>query len=128
MIPKKVLRYFPLIPRLKRMYMSSHTSEKMRWHGVMRKNDDTLRHPADGEAWKSFDRSFPDFAADIRNVRLGLATDGFNPTGNMNLSYSIWPVIVVVYNLPPWMCMKKGFSMLTLLIPGRYSPGKCLDV
>nr|XP_011462058.1 PREDICTED: uncharacterized protein LOC105350814 [Fragaria vesca subsp. vesca] len=59
----------------------------MRWHGVTRKNDDTLRHPADGEAWKSFDRSFPDFAADIRNVRLGLATDGFNPTGNMNLSY-----------------------------------------
>nr|XP_011461128.1 PREDICTED: uncharacterized protein LOC105350549 [Fragaria vesca subsp. vesca] len=29
-IPKKVLCYFPLIRRLKRMYMSSHTSEKMR--------------------------------------------------------------------------------------------------
>ncbi|XP_004289428.1 PREDICTED: uncharacterized protein LOC101297010 [Fragaria vesca subsp. vesca] len=70
-IPKKVLHYFPLIPRLKRMYMSSHTSEKMRWHGVTRKNDDTLRQSADGEVWKSFDRSFPDFAEDIRNVRLG---------------------------------------------------------
>ncbi|XP_050387393.1 uncharacterized protein LOC126803675 [Argentina anserina] len=127
-VPVKILRYFPLIPRLKRLYMSSHTSKKMRWHGVKRTNDDILRHPADGEAWKSFDRCFPDFAADIRNVRLGLATDGFNPSGNMNLSYSIWPVIVVVYNLPPYMCMKKEFSLLTLLIPGRYSPGKCLDV
>ncbi|CAL9021492.1 unnamed protein product, partial [Prunus brigantina] len=34
----------------------------------------------DGEAWKEFDRTFPEFAADPRNVRLGLATDGFNPS------------------------------------------------
>ena len=29
----KVLRYFPLIPRLKRLFMSSKTSEDMIWHG-----------------------------------------------------------------------------------------------
>ncbi|XP_050387516.1 uncharacterized protein LOC126803829 [Argentina anserina] len=126
--PVKVLRHFPLIPRLKRLYMSAHTSKEMRWHAEVRKDDDTLRHPADDEAWKFFDRSFPDFAADVRNVRLGLATDGFNPFGNMNLSYSICPVMVVAYNLPPWMCMKKEYNMLTLLIPGPQSPGKCLDV
>ncbi|CAL8991649.1 unnamed protein product, partial [Prunus brigantina] len=34
----------------------------------------------DGEAWKAFDRTFPEFAAEPRNVRLGLATDGFNPS------------------------------------------------
>ncbi|XP_004305751.1 PREDICTED: uncharacterized protein LOC101310148 [Fragaria vesca subsp. vesca] len=127
-VPWKVLRYFPLIPRLKRLYMSSRTAKKMRWHGRKRTDDDTLRHPADGEAWKSFDRLFPDFAADFRNVRLGLATDGFNPFGNMSLSHSTWPVIVFPYNLPPEMCMKKEYNMLTLLIPGPQSPGKCLDV
>ena len=31
--PVKVLRYFPLIPRLKRLYMSSKTAEEMIWHG-----------------------------------------------------------------------------------------------
>jgi hypothetical protein len=31
-------------------------------------------------------------AKDARNLRLGLATDGFNSFGNMSNSYSMWPV------------------------------------
>ena len=31
-IPHKVLRYFPLTPRLKRLYMSKKTVADMRWH------------------------------------------------------------------------------------------------
>ena len=31
-LPVKILRYFPLIPRLQRMYMSKRTSEEMQWH------------------------------------------------------------------------------------------------
>jgi hypothetical protein len=38
-----------------------------------------MSHPADGEVWQDFDRQYPDFAKDARNVRLGLATNGFNP-------------------------------------------------
>ncbi|CAL9025651.1 unnamed protein product [Prunus brigantina] len=43
-----------------------------------------------GEAWKEFDRTFPDFAADPRNVRLGLATDGFNPYGDPGRSIDVY--------------------------------------
>ena len=46
----------------------------------------------------------------------------------MNLSYSIWPVIVFPYNLPLNMCMRKEYNFLTLMVPGPYSLGKCLDV
>ncbi|KAA0043334.1 CACTA en-spm transposon protein [Cucumis melo var. makuwa] len=46
--------------------------------------DDVLRHPADAEGWKHFDSEFPDFASDPRNVHLGLASDGFNPFGQMS--------------------------------------------
>ncbi|XP_040361753.1 uncharacterized protein LOC121049185 [Rosa chinensis] len=128
-IPKKILRYFPLTPRLQRLFKSRHTAGDMRWHKDKRVDEEgKMRHPADGSAWKDFDISYPDFAQDPRNVRLGLATDGFNPFGNMSLSYSMWPVVVVPYNLPPWMCMKKAFSMLTLLIPGPISPGRDIDV
>ncbi|XP_031120950.1 uncharacterized protein LOC116024191 [Ipomoea triloba] len=74
------------------------------------------------------DQEFPWFANDIRNVRLGLASDGFNPFGNMDNSYSMWPVILIPYNLPPWMCMKDPFFMLTLLIPGPKAPGRDIDV
>ena len=38
-----------------------------------------MSHLADGEEWQDFDRVYPDFANDPRNIRLGLATDGFNP-------------------------------------------------
>ncbi|XP_004289296.1 PREDICTED: uncharacterized protein LOC101297488 [Fragaria vesca subsp. vesca] len=127
-VPVKVLRYFSLTPRLQRLYMLSKTAEEMRWHSLPREDDGVLRHPSDGEAWKSFDASFPDFAEDVRNVRFGLTTDGFNPSGNMTLSHSIWPVILMPYNLPPWMCMKKEYNFLVLLIPGPNSSGKCLDV
>jgi hypothetical protein len=101
----------------------------MRWHSDKRKDvAGTMSHPADSFAWKEFDKMYPEFAKEPRNVRLGLATDGFNPFGNMSLSYSMWPVIVVPYNLPPWMCMKSQFSMMTLLIPGPNAPGKDIDV
>lgn len=125
----KILRYFPLISRLERLYMSLQTAKAMRWHAERDlPDDDTLIHPADGEAWKHIVGEFPHFASEVRNVWLGLSSDGFNPFGNMSLQYSIWPVILVPYNLPPWMCMKKEYNMLTLLIPGPGYPGKCLDV
>lgn len=31
-VPKKVMRYFPLKPRLQRLFMSRHTANDMRWH------------------------------------------------------------------------------------------------
>ncbi|XP_050387187.1 uncharacterized protein LOC126803420 [Argentina anserina] len=127
-VPVKVLRYFPLKPRLQRLYMSADTTKEMRWHGLERDDDDVLRHPVDGEAWKHFDILYPDFATDIRNVRVAIAIDGFNPWGQQSSSHSTWPVIVVPYNFPPWMLMKKEFNFMTLLIPGPKSLGKCLDV
>jgi hypothetical protein len=65
---------------------------------------------------------------DARNLRLGLATDGFNPFSEKNTKYSMWPVFVVPYNLPPWACMQESNFMMTLLIPGPSSPGKDFDV
>ncbi|VVA35515.1 PREDICTED: transposon CACTA En/Spm, partial [Prunus dulcis] len=53
--------------QLQRLYMSTHTATDMRWHKEKRVDDDVMRHPADGEAWKEFDRAFPEFAADPRN-------------------------------------------------------------
>ena len=123
-IPQKVLRHFPLIPRLKRMFISAKGSEEVQWHKLKRQPvDNELSHPADGDAWKDFDGKHKDFAADARNIRLGLATDGFNPFG-MSHSYSMRPVFVVPYNLPPWACMDQSNLMMALLIPGPQSPGK----
>ncbi|KAH9668232.1 hypothetical protein KPL70_021335 [Citrus sinensis] len=128
-VPLKVLRYFPLKPRLQRLFISRHTARDMRWHQEKRVvKEGILRHPADGEAWKEFDRLYPWFVQEPRNVRMGLATDGFNPFGNMHNSYSMWPIILVPYNLPPWKCMKDPFMMMSLLIPRPKAPGRDIDV
>ncbi|RVW77928.1 hypothetical protein CK203_048271 [Vitis vinifera] len=87
-----------------------------------------MRHPVDSLAWKNFDNVHPSFALEPRNVRLSLASDGFNPFGNMSISYSMWLVVLIPYNLPPWMCMKQTFFMLSLLIPGPTAPGNDIDI
>ncbi|KAJ9538028.1 hypothetical protein OSB04_030761 [Centaurea solstitialis] len=128
-VAQKVLRYFPLTPRLKRMYSSRHIAKDMTWHATGQSTEDgTMHHPVDGVAWKDFDMRYPNFSEEPRNVRLGLAADGFNPFGNMSQSYSMWPVILTTYNTPPWLCMKESSFMLTLLIPGPKSPGKDIDI
>ena len=59
--------------------MCSKMADSLRWHEEKRSKDGKLRHPADGLAWKNFDRVHPDFAQDCRNVRLCLSSDGFSP-------------------------------------------------
>ncbi|XP_042974567.1 uncharacterized protein LOC122306194 [Carya illinoinensis] len=128
-LPKKVLRYFPLKPRLQRLFVSKKTAQVMRWHKTERVDDTThMRHPTDSQVWKDFDRKHASFAEDPRNVRLGLASDGFNPFNNMSKPYSIWPVLLVPYNLPPWLCMKDPYLMMSLLIPGPKALGNDIDV
>ncbi|CAN6583672.1 unnamed protein product [Malus baccata var. baccata] len=41
--------------RLQRLYMLTHIATDMRWHKEKRVEDDVMRHPADGKAWKEFD-------------------------------------------------------------------------
>ena len=129
-IPAKILRYFPLKKRLQRLYMCAETANYMKWHANGRGKDGLglLQHPVDGEAWKNFDKLYPKFAQDPRNVRLALATDGFNPFNSMSIVHSTWPVILVNYNLPPWLATKSEFLILSLLIPGPLSPGKDIDI
>ena len=127
-VPAKVLRHFPLKPRLQRLFMCSKTAESMVWHDKERTKDDKIRHPADAQSWKDFDETYPDFKKEPRNVRLALASDGFNPFRTMSVAHSTWPVVLINYNLPPWFSMKPEYFMLSLLISGPKSPGNDIDV
>jgi len=100
----------------------------MTWHAKDRNDDGILRHPADSPAWKTFDTIHPEFSADPRNVRLGLASDGFNPFRTLSVNHSTWSVVLMAYNLPPWLCMNQSYIMLTLLIDGPRAPGNDIDV
>ena len=69
--------YFPLIPRLQRLYASNSTTHDMRRHSEHEVEQGVMRHPSNSLAWKHFNQIHPDFAVESRNVRLGLCTNGF---------------------------------------------------
>jgi hypothetical protein len=128
LVAYKKLRYFPITPRLQRLFMSPRTAEHMTWHQAHHAVDGVMVHPSNGEAWKRFNSVHPHFSAESRNVRLRLCTDGFNPFGSFAAPYSCWPVILTVYNLSPGMCMRPEFMFLSTVIPDSRSPGRNIDV
>ncbi|CAH9124646.1 unnamed protein product [Cuscuta epithymum] len=117
-VPRKRMHYLPLIPRLQWLFASPSSAKHMRWHFENQREPGVMCHPSDGEAWKHFDQMYPQFASKPRNVRLGICSDGFSPFGMSAKSYSCWPIIVTVYNLPPSMCMTTPYMFLTSIIPG----------
>ena len=127
-VPAKVLWYFSPIPRFKRWFQSKETAKSLTWHADDRIVDGLLRHPADSPTWKLVDEKWPDFAAEPRNLRLALSTDGINPYSSLSSRYSCWPVMLNTYNFEPELCMKRKFTMLTTLISGPKQPGNNIDV
>ncbi|GJS91314.1 putative transposase-associated domain-containing protein [Tanacetum coccineum] len=124
-IPAKVMWYFLIIPRLQRLFKIQSISKDLRWHATQRITDGVLRHPADSQAWRTIDEKFPEIAEDLRNLRLGISADGVD-VNRGNRHHSVWPVLTVIYNLPPWLCMKRKFIMLSVLISGY--PRNDIDV
>ncbi|XP_071676770.1 uncharacterized protein [Lolium perenne] len=120
--------YAPIIPRLKRLFRNKEHAKLLRWHKEDRKSDGELRHPADGTQWRKIEREFKDFAADARNIRFGLSTDGMNPFGEQSYSHSTCPLTLCIYNIPHWLCMNLKLIMMPLLIQGPKQPGNDIDV
>jgi hypothetical protein len=78
----KQLRYIPIMPRLKQLFMCEETAQQMRWHKEgIRDSDDPkiMLHPTDADAWHAPDR-----------VHLGLLIDGFEPYNSDSTTYSCW--------------------------------------
>ena len=110
-LPKKVFWYFPIIPRLKRWFANKKEAEQLRWHKEKHKDDGLIRHPADSTQWRNIDSRNPEFAKDPRNIRIAMSTDGMNPFMNNN-THSTWPIVLTIFNLPPWLCNKRKYIHL----------------
>ncbi|KAL8090234.1 hypothetical protein AgCh_039637 [Apium graveolens] len=110
------------------MFANINDAKLMRWHMEGRKSDGMPRHPADSPQRRTIDGKFPEFGQEARNLRLGLCADGMNPYRTLSSQHSTWPVLLTIYNLPPWLCMKRKYIMLTLLIPGPKEAGNNIDV
>ncbi|KAG4961006.1 hypothetical protein JHK87_037639 [Glycine soja] len=126
--PAKVCWYLPVIPRFKRLFANAEDAKNLTWHVDGRTKDGLLRHPADSPQWKKVDQLYPVFAEDPRNLRVGLASDGMNPFRSLSCNHSSWPVLLIIYNLPPWLCIKRKYIMMSMMIAGPRQPGNDIDV
>ena len=120
--PVKVLRHFPIIPRLQRMFHSPNILKLMLWHSENKSDrdggDGLVRQPCDSKAWHHFhDHVDPTFGNNAQNTHFALAADGVNPFKQNRSTWSTWPVVLLNYNLRPWLSTKKFF----VLIPGKQS-------
>jgi len=111
-ISAKVLCYFMLLPRCKHMFRNSEHAKSLIWHSDERISDNMLRHLTDSLQWNMIDSKFLDFRCDARNPQLSLSSDGMNPQGNMSNTYNTWLVVLSIYNLPLWLCMKHKYDVV----------------
>jgi hypothetical protein len=72
----------------------------------------------DGTQWKNFDLQYPEFLVESKNIRFAFTTDGMNPFSKNRSLHSTWPVILTMYNIPTWLCHKRKYLMLSILIQG----------
>ncbi|RVX13376.1 hypothetical protein CK203_021010 [Vitis vinifera] len=110
------------------MFQSPKIAKDLIWHAQGGEFDGKMRHPSDSPSWKVIDHRWPDFSVEPRNLRLAISADGINPHSSLSSRYSCWPVVMITYNLPPWLCMKRKFMMLSLLISGPQQPGNDIDI
>jgi hypothetical protein len=83
----------------------------------------------DGRQWKHFDLAHKENLSNgPRNIRFGLSTDEMNSFGEMRNPHIMWPVIMCIFNLPPWLCHKQKYLLLTTLISNPKQAGNDRDV
>jgi hypothetical protein len=59
------------------------------------------------------------FKDEVWSLRLSITMDGVNPYSLQNNSYYVWPMVVINKNIPPWLFVKNGHLMMTLIVPDK---------
>jgi hypothetical protein len=128
-IPALVMWYLLVIDYLKHVFSNPRDVELVHWHfEKRRKNNEEIQHPVDGTLWKNFDLQYKLFGSESRNIRFALSTDGMNPFGENRTMHNTWLVILVMYNLPTWLCHKRKYFILSILIQDPKQAGTDIDV
>jgi hypothetical protein len=101
-----VFWYFPIIPCLKCWFANKKEPKLLRWHKEKHKQiARMIRHHADATQWRNIDSQKSKFTIDPRNIRIAMITDDMNPFMNSS-THSTWPIMLMILNLPPWLCNK----------------------
>jgi hypothetical protein len=92
LVPQKVLKHFPIIPRLKRMYSTPKQTSLMTWYIKNRSGDGMMHHDVDSRQWFSLTKNSQILQMNHVNIHLGLMTNGINPFAKKHSTWSTWPI------------------------------------
>jgi len=106
------------------MFCCLAIAKHLRWHFTNQSQDQKMRSVVDGRQWRFVNDWYPKFARESRNIKMGLALDGVNPYSLQSSKHSVWPVLMVLYNLPPYLVTKHFFISLTMIMLGPKSPSE----
>ena len=89
----------------------------MDYHARNRSQDDVIRIPVVGSAFRDMEEKWPHFKEEPRNLRISLVADDVNPFAQMRSIYTVWPIFVINNSIPPWLSIKREHIMLSMIIP-----------
>lgn len=112
--------YLPIGPRLARMFGSKNISRILQNHFESARMCtelmyDIQRSPEWAEAYSPSGV----FNGDLRGISLGFCTDDMNPFGHNCVSYSMWPIMLTLLNLPNEMWNSFSNILLLGIVPGN---------
>ena len=116
-MPRKVLWYISIIPYLQRLFRCTSFTQFMDYHACNRSQDDIMKIPTDGFAFKDIEDRWPIFKEETHNLKVSLATNGVNPIGEMRSIYLVWLFLFINNNILPWMSIKREHIMLAMIVP-----------
>ena len=121
-VPAKKFIYFPLGPKIARLFSSSSISQLIQAHpGDLQRDSDMMYDIHDSPAWKRAYSLSGEFKGDKRGLSFAFCTDGVNPFSHNKVVYSMWPMLLTLLNYPRNVRNLFGNIFLLGIIPGNGS-------
>jgi hypothetical protein len=93
----------------------------LQWHAENKSTDGLVHHIVDSKTWEHIDSTWPNFAIEPWNLRLAISMDGSNLFLEKLCQWSTWPTYILIYNLLPWLTIKRFLMLVALIILGKES-------
>lgn len=123
-IPVRHFTYLPIKPRLQRMFGNSNIAQVLQSHATLTYSELDYMRVYDIQqslAWRGFYSENGIFKGDPRGLSLAICTDGVNPFSHNKVSYSMWPIMLSLLNLPRNIRYHFGSILLVGIIPSNGS-------
>ena len=118
---RKKFKYLPLGPRIRRLFSIPSMAKLLQSHQSDSRGTIT-RDIHDTETWKKMYSLGGVFKGESRGVSFALCADGTNPFSKEKYSYSMWPLVLSILNLPSHLRRLPEFLQLIGIIPGKSEP------